>query len=167
MGVDLRVVDWLRGPGHDATHLREEGLHRMPDSQIFQKAFAENRTILTFDLDFGDLVALTRDRTVSVILFRLHNTRTPKVIARLAAVLGSSADALERGVIILVEDARHRLRRNRYSAPSISRQPAAERRLRQSTHRRSQRVAEVPPESLYHDAVRHVALIKESVYIRA
>jgi predicted nuclease of predicted toxin-antitoxin system len=55
MGVDVRVVDWLRGQGHDAVHLREEGLHRAPDEQVFAKALAEEWIVLTFDLDFGDL----------------------------------------------------------------------------------------------------------------
>jgi len=38
MGVDTRVVSWLRGQGHDAKHLQEEGLHRMPNGEIFAKA---------------------------------------------------------------------------------------------------------------------------------
>jgi len=37
MGVDIRVVRWLREKGHDATHLRDEGLHRMPNGEIFNK----------------------------------------------------------------------------------------------------------------------------------
>jgi uncharacterized protein DUF5615 len=28
-GVDQRVVAWLRAVGHDAVHLRDEGLHRL------------------------------------------------------------------------------------------------------------------------------------------
>ena len=31
MGVSPRVVDWLRAQGHDARHLREEGLQRLPN----------------------------------------------------------------------------------------------------------------------------------------
>ena len=30
MGVSLRVVEWLRSAGHNARHLREEGLQRPP-----------------------------------------------------------------------------------------------------------------------------------------
>ena len=54
MGVDTRVVQWLRQNGHDAKHLREEGLHRIPNGEIFAKAISENRVIMTFDLDFGE-----------------------------------------------------------------------------------------------------------------
>jgi Uncharacterized protein conserved in bacteria len=111
MGVALRVVEWLRSQGHEAIHLREEGLHRLPDEAIFDKAVAERRIVLTFDLDFGEIIALSEGRFVSVILFRLHNTRTPHAIDRLRVVLEESAPALEQGAIVVVEESRYRIRR--------------------------------------------------------
>jgi predicted nuclease of predicted toxin-antitoxin system len=59
MGVNLQIVQWLRHNGHDAIHLRDEGLQRLPDPKIFDKAHSESRIILTFDLDFGDITALS------------------------------------------------------------------------------------------------------------
>jgi predicted nuclease of predicted toxin-antitoxin system len=38
MGVSQQVVEWLRTNGHDATHLRDEGLQRLSNGEIFQKA---------------------------------------------------------------------------------------------------------------------------------
>lgn len=116
MGVSHRVVQWLRSKGHDATHLRDEGLHRMPNGAIFEKAAAERRIILTFDLDFGEIVALSGGRPVSVVLFRLHNTRTPHVIDRLNKVLQESARSLEGGAVVVVEESRHRTRRLPFGA---------------------------------------------------
>ena len=110
MGVSLSVARWLREQGHDIAELRDQGLHRLPDSEIFAKARAENRIVLTFDLDFGEIAALSRARTPSVIIFRLRNTRTPAVIARLATVLGSVAAELARGAVVVVEESRHRVR---------------------------------------------------------
>jgi len=110
MGVDIRVVEWLRGHGHDAIHLSDEGLQRAPDDHVFAKALAEDRTGLTFDLDFGDLAVLTREPAARVILFRLENTRTAHVIERLEAVLTRSSDALTRGAVVIVEEGRHRIR---------------------------------------------------------
>jgi predicted nuclease of predicted toxin-antitoxin system len=111
MGVSPRVVQWLREQGHDASHLRDEGLQRLPDGDIFLKAVAEQRVIVTFDLDFSEILALSSDRTASVVVFRLRNTRTENVIARLQAVIAQSSEALEEGAIIIIEDARHRIRR--------------------------------------------------------
>jgi len=110
MGLDVRVVEWLRRHGHNAIHLREEGLQRAPDDRVFAKALTEERIVLTFDLDFGELAVLTRERAARVILFRLQNTRTPHVIERLDAVLAGSSDALTRGVVVIVEEGRHRIR---------------------------------------------------------
>jgi predicted nuclease of predicted toxin-antitoxin system len=111
MGVAWRIVEWLRAAGHDAIHLREEGLQRMPNGEIFKKTASEERVILTFDLDFGEIVALSGGCKASVILFRLHNTRAPHVMDRLNKVLKDSGEALERGAIVVVEESRHRTRR--------------------------------------------------------
>ena len=110
MGVSTGVVEWLRNQGHDAKHLRDEGLHRMPNGEIFTKAIHENRIIITFDLDFGEIVALAKGKRASIILFRLHNTRTSHLLDRLSAVLKDSAKALEEGAVVVVEESRHRVR---------------------------------------------------------
>jgi predicted nuclease of predicted toxin-antitoxin system len=44
MGVSLRVVEWLRSTGHDAIHLRDEGLQALPDGEVLQKALREERS---------------------------------------------------------------------------------------------------------------------------
>lgn len=112
VGVAQRIVEWLIERGHEARHLSEEQLHRLPDEDIFEKAARERRILLTFDLDFPEIVALSGSVEVSVVLFRLVNTRVDFVISRLAAVLDTSGAVLEAGgVIIIVEDTRHRIRR--------------------------------------------------------
>ena len=110
VGVDQRVVDWLREQGHEVAHLRDEGLHRMADEDVFAKAIAEDRIVLTFDLDFGEIEALSRGRKASVVLFRLHNTRTPHVIDRLAAAIAGAPVALADGAVVTVEESRIRIR---------------------------------------------------------
>ena len=110
MGVSLRVVEWLRSNGHDTKHLHEERLHRMPNGEIFEKATNENRVIITFDLDFGEIVALSKGRKTSVVLFRLHNTRTFHLMRRLSSVLKDTANALEEGAVVVVEESRHHVR---------------------------------------------------------
>ena len=110
MGVAGRVVEWLRANGHDAVHLREQGLKRLPDSDIFKKAAEEQRIILTFDLDFGEIMALSSTHPTCVIIFRLRNTRTPHVIARLQKVLDTSIADLVAGAVVVGEETRHRVR---------------------------------------------------------
>ena len=111
MGVSMGVVAWLRERGHEAKHLREEGLERLPNGEIFAKAASEGRVVLTFDLDFSEIAALSGESLTSVITFRLRNTTTPNVIARLDAVLAASLTSIESGAVVSVEDTRHRVRR--------------------------------------------------------
>jgi predicted nuclease of predicted toxin-antitoxin system len=111
MGVSQRVVEWLHAKGHDAVHLRDEGLQRMPNGEIFQKAAREQRIVLTFDLDFGEILAASAGQIVSVVLFRLRNTRADFVIQRLDDVLNQASPGLSQGAIVVVEDGRHRVRK--------------------------------------------------------
>ncbi len=55
MGVSISTVEALRNASQDAIHLRDQHLMKLPDADILQKARAESRIVLTFDLDFGDL----------------------------------------------------------------------------------------------------------------
>jgi predicted nuclease of predicted toxin-antitoxin system len=77
---------------------------------IFTKAFRESRIILTWDLDFTEILALSKTGTVSAVVFRLMNTRSDHVIARLERVLSVSAQDLQEGAIISMEEGRHRVR---------------------------------------------------------
>ena len=108
MCVDVRVVEWLREQGHDAIHLRDEGLHRMPNGDIFKKGIKEDRVIITFDLDFAEIAALTRGKKTSVVLFRLKNTRVPNVISHLSKVIQESMDGVQKRAVVVVEEFRHR-----------------------------------------------------------
>ncbi|HIK17481.1 MAG TPA: DUF5615 family PIN-like protein [Leptolyngbyaceae cyanobacterium M33_DOE_097] len=110
MGVSLFTVTWLREAGHDALHLRDEGLQRLSDAAILVKARRENRIVLTMDLDFGSLLALNQEPLPSVILFRLSNERSQFVNERLAIILAQCADALEAGALISVSDETFRVR---------------------------------------------------------
>jgi predicted nuclease of predicted toxin-antitoxin system len=110
MGVSRQVSRWLCDHGHDGVHLGEQGLARLPNGDIFSKAITENRILLTVDLDFGEIVALSGGRTGSVVVFRLHNTRATHVTERLAVTLENAGDALARGAIVVVEESRIRTR---------------------------------------------------------
>lgn len=110
MGVSHSTVLNLRELGHDAIHLRDLGLDRLSDHEILAKAGREDRIVLTFDLDFGDLLATGTVAFPSVIIFRLRDQRPLNVTPRLLGILQSRASELLSGVLIIVEDGRHRIR---------------------------------------------------------
>ena len=94
MGVSSTTVEALRAADHDAVHLRDEGLVRLPDPDIVAKALAESRIVLTFDLDFGDILAIARSEAPSVVIFRLRNQTPAAVNPRLFRVIHDCAAEL-------------------------------------------------------------------------
>ena len=101
MGVSVTTVEALRAVNHDAVHLRDEGLIRLPDSQIVAKAVAESRIVLTFDLDFAEILAIARSESPSVIIFRLRNQTPAAVNPRLFRVIADCAQELAVGAIVI------------------------------------------------------------------
>ena len=67
MGISPRVISAMRERGHEVVHLSEQGLEKLPDSEILAKARAESCALLTHDLDFGELLAASGGKLPSVI----------------------------------------------------------------------------------------------------
>lgn len=110
-GISPDTVAFLTGHGHDVVHVRTLGMQRAPDRAIADHAAADARIVLTFDLDFGDILALGVLDRPSVVLFRLSNERPDEVNRRLLTVIAEQRAALESGALVLVEDSRYRLRK--------------------------------------------------------
>jgi predicted nuclease of predicted toxin-antitoxin system len=110
MGISLTTVTWLRNQNHDARHLMEDGLERLPDYEIVKKAREEQRVILTCDLDFGYLTVLSADALPSVIILRLENEKPSNQIERINNVINEASLSLLNGAIISVEDFDFRVR---------------------------------------------------------
>ena len=111
VGISAATVRMLREQGHEALHLREQDLHRLPDPEVMEKARAEDRIVLTFDLDFTDLLALGVRDSPSVVIFRLRDQTPGSVNPRLIEVLSERNEELQRGALIVIEDSRYRMRR--------------------------------------------------------
>lgn len=104
MGISPKTAEYLRTLGYNAVHLRDEQLDRLPDPLIVAKAFDEGRIILTHDLGFGDLLAASRAKLPSVVIFRLKNMRPEHVNKHLEAVLKQYNAILRKGSIISVNE---------------------------------------------------------------
>jgi predicted nuclease of predicted toxin-antitoxin system len=57
-GILPRTVRFLHDRGHTVVHVRDLGIQRAKDIEILELARARDSVVLTFDLDFGDLLAL-------------------------------------------------------------------------------------------------------------
>jgi predicted nuclease of predicted toxin-antitoxin system len=111
MGVAPRTGDYLRALGHDAVHLRDRGLAKLPDPEIVRLAQAESRVVVTFDLDFSRILAMHRLAKPSVILFRLEKFTTIQINQLLEDLLVHYSAELLAGAVIVVDPSRIRVRR--------------------------------------------------------
>ena len=110
-GISPKTVEFLKQLGHEAVHVRTLGLQRAPDAELVHRARADSSVVLTFDLDFGAVLALDIVDRPSVVIFRLSDERAESVNRRLETVLAEQGKALESGALVLVEDTRYRVRR--------------------------------------------------------
>jgi predicted nuclease of predicted toxin-antitoxin system len=111
MGISPITVQFLRDTGHEALHLHEQGLDRLSDAQILEKARREGWIVLTSDLDFGDLLAASGDSLPSVLIFRLQDMRPANVNEHLRQILAHHSTDMTQGVIISVTERRFRVHR--------------------------------------------------------
>lgn len=107
--VERRVSTWLTAEGHDVTIGVVDYDGRLLDPAVLSLAHQEERTLITNDKGFGELIWRRRLPHAGVILFRMRAATAEQKIERLKAVLANHADDL--GQFIVVTATRIRVRR--------------------------------------------------------
>ncbi len=106
-----RTVEFLRTLGHDVLRVTDLLPATAPDEMIVERAAQEGRVILTQDLDFTSIIALSGRATPSLISLRLGSAKVESVNAALQRMLPALEHELDLGVLVTIED--HRIRRRR------------------------------------------------------
>lgn len=109
MPLSPALVSWLRAHNHDAVHAASIGLDRAPDRDIIALAKQQARTVVTADLDYPRLLALTGADAPSIILFRGGDWSDADTVRRMAEVLGAVSQVELAQSILVIE--RDRVRR--------------------------------------------------------
>lgn len=110
MPLSPRLVVWLAGQGHDAVHALDVGLDRASDAVIVRYAQDEGQVVVTADLDYPRLLALTKAGGPGVILFRGGNYGEQEAVERLKRVFETISREELLTSIVTVERGRIRRR---------------------------------------------------------
>lgn len=112
--IDLNLSpDWIAylGPnGFPAVHWSGVGDVKTLDSEIMAWARANDHIVLTHDLDFGTLLALTNASGPSVIQLRCNDPSPQSIGASVLSVLTNHESELKSGALAVIDLARSRIR---------------------------------------------------------
>jgi predicted nuclease of predicted toxin-antitoxin system len=104
------TTDLLRSCGHDIITARELGLSQAADTELLSTAHQDNRIFITRDRDFGYLVFL-KSSALGVIYLRINPTTLQSTHTELMRVLNIHDEATLKSSFVVVEPARHRIRK--------------------------------------------------------
>ena len=92
-------------------HVRNYRMQEAEDDEVFERAFREERIVISSDTDFGTLLVTRQETKPSVILFRRSSQRKPEAqVSLLLANLPNVASFLDVGSIVVFEETRVRTR---------------------------------------------------------
>ncbi len=102
------AVEALRQQGHDVAWIRTES-PGISDPEVLSRAQAEERILLTFDKDFGELAFRAKlPATIGIILFRIKTSSSEIVAQKVTTAIALRDDWA--GHFSVIEDDKIRMR---------------------------------------------------------
>jgi len=111
MPLSPELAAWLVRQGQEAVHVVEMKLERASDATILERARNEGRVVVTADLDYPRLLALSQAEGPGLILFRGGNYGEQEARERLARVAETIPLEELPNSIVVIEKGRIRRRR--------------------------------------------------------
>ena len=109
--ISPKTVGDLQKQGYEIMRSSEVLPANAPDINILEFARTENWIVLTQDLDFSMLVALSKYSQPSLITLRLSSAKPDIVTQKLLDVLPQIEEALQEGSAITIQDESIRIRK--------------------------------------------------------
>jgi predicted nuclease of predicted toxin-antitoxin system len=110
MNLSPRWIEFLGNSAHTATHWSTVGAPNAPDCEIIAYARANGFCVLTHDLDFGTILALTNWDQPSVVQIRADDTSPEAIGGVVARALAQTILEIEAGALLTVEPDKLRVR---------------------------------------------------------
>lgn len=111
MPLSPGLAAWLRDQGYKAVHASEIDMSKATDEALLGYAKSNNMVVITADLDYPRLLALTQEEGPGTILFRGGNFNEKQTLVLLSRVLELISISELGESIIVIEQERIRRRR--------------------------------------------------------
>ena len=109
--LSQKSVSFLNENGFEAIRVNKAiSEDHVKDEEIFNFALEKNFIIITMDLDFGQILAITKSNRPSTIILRLEDPRVKNVNNKLLNILPIIQKELLDGSIVIIEEKRIRIR---------------------------------------------------------
>jgi len=110
MNLSPKWAGFLASAGFDAVHWSGVGAANAPDREIMSHAREGGYVVLTSDLDFGTILAVTHGEKPSVVQLRSDNLSRENIGRQVIDALRQLTSELEDGALVTVDTERTRLR---------------------------------------------------------
>ena len=110
MNLSPEWASALRKHGWQAVHWSTVGDPRASDKEIMGWAVVHQYVVLTHDLDFGTMLALSHEAGPSVLQIRTEDTLPDHLEGLVIAALNQHEDDLSDGALVVVDESRSRVR---------------------------------------------------------
>mgnify|MGYP006287026393 CR=1 FL=1 len=101
---------YLSDKGFQARHWLNIGNPDAPDIELFEYARKNGEIIITHDLDFSIILALTKDKGPSVVQIRSQNIMSDEFGELLCSILDKYSKELTKGALITIDSINARVR---------------------------------------------------------
>ena len=110
MNLSPEWVKVLESEGFATVHWSSIGSRNAKDTEIFDWARKHEHVVITLDVDFGTLLAISGASKPSVIQIRQEDVNPDSFRPVLLDVLRRFSRELERGALIVIDDTKLRIR---------------------------------------------------------
>ena len=110
MNISPLTVEQLRKNGWNIVRVSEVMDRGSKDIDILIYAQQQNNVVITQDLDFSAILALSGYEKPSLINLRLENPRPDLVTSRIIEVVSTMEKELEEGVVVTIDETTARYR---------------------------------------------------------
>jgi len=110
MNLSPKLADILSAKGIPAEHWYKIGAPNAKDTEIIAYAKDNNYAVLTCDLDFSTILALTKGQKPSVVQLRMQVIWLEQTGEMIASAISQCISELESGAILTIDQNKNRLR---------------------------------------------------------